>query len=450
MAPTGIDKPERVMRDDVTFAVPLPSESEERAQREKRIEKVRLLWGRRRLLARAAVAGIVVAALVALLFPSHYKSTTRLMPPDQSPGAGMSMLAALAGKAGGSFAALGAELLGLKTNGDLFVGILKSRTVQDDIISKFDLRRVYWVKRWEDARKMLDSRVSISTDRRSGIITIEVSDADRQRAQQMAQEFVAELNRVVTSLNTSAAHRERVFLEGRLAGVQGDLESSEQDFSQFASKNTTIDIQTQGKAMIEAGAALAGQLVAAQTELEGLRQIYTDNNVRVRALEARVEELRRQLQKLGGRTGDDPAADQDAGALYPPLRKLPLLGVTYADLYRRMKVQEAVFETLTQEYELAKVEEAKETPSVKILDQADFPERRSPPSPLALILIGALLAPVLAGACLLGKERWSEADPDDPGKLFASEVFHTIQTQWPLAFSRNGSHEGKNGNRPSK
>jgi len=438
------------MRDDVTFAVPLLSESEERAHREKRIEKIRLLWSRRGVLGRAAVAGIVVAALLAVVFPSHYKSTTRLMPPDQSPGgAGMGMLAALAGKAGGSFAALGAELLGLKTNGDLFIGILKSRTVQDDLIDKFDLRKVYWVKHWEDARKKLESRVSISTDRRSGIITIEVSDANRQRAQQMAEEFVAQLNRVVTTLNTSAAHRERVFLEGRLAGVQTDLESAERDFSQFASKNTTIDIQTQGKAMIEAGATLAGQLVAAQTELEGLRQIYTDNNIRVRSLEARVEELRRQLQKLGGQAGDDTAVGQDAGALYPPLRKLPLLGVAYADLYRRVKVQEAVFETLTQEYELAKVEEAKETPSIKVLDQADFPERRSPPSPVALIFIGALLAPMLAGAFLLARARWSETDPEDPGKLFASEVFHTIQTQWPLAFSRNGSHAGKNGSGPS-
>ncbi len=157
-----------------------------------------------------------------------------------------------------------------------------------------------------------------------------------------------------------------------------------------------------------------------------------------------MDELRRQLQKLGGQTGDDPSAGQDPGALYPPIRKLPLLGVTYADLYRRMKVQEAVFETLTQEYELAKVEEAKETPSVKVLDPPDVPERKSSPSRLLIIFAGTLLAAVFGGVLVLGNARWHETDPQDPGKLFASEVFNAVRTQWPRAFSRNGSG-GRNG-----
>jgi capsule polysaccharide export protein KpsE/RkpR len=386
---------------------------------------------------------------MALLMPNRYTSTTRLMPPDQGSGTGMmGMLAALAGKGGGNpVAALGGELLGLKTTGDLFVGILQSRSLQDDVISKIDLRKVYGDKLWEDARKDLASRVVTSTDRKSGIITIEVSDRSPQRAQQIGREYVSMLNQVVTSLNTSSAHRERVFLEERLNSVQQDLESAERDFSQFASKNTTIDIQAQGKAMIEAGAALAGELVAAQTELEGLRQIYTSNNVRVRSIQARVDELRRQLEKLGGDAGGDPAAGQDAGALYPPIRKLPLLGVTYADLYRRTKVQEAVFETLTQEYELAKVQEAKETPSVKVLDPADFPERKSSPSPFLIVVGGTLLAAALGGAMVVGKKRWQEVNPEDPGKIFASEVLSTVRTQLPWVFSRNGS-AGRNGNGP--
>jgi capsule polysaccharide export protein KpsE/RkpR len=357
----------------------------------------------------------------------------------------MGMLAALAGKGSNPVAALGGELLGLKTTGDLFVGILQSRSVEDDVISKFDLRKVYGDKRWDDARKDLARRVNIGTDRKSGIITIEVSDRSPQRAQQMGQEYVSVLNQVVTTLNTSSAHRERVFLEERLNGVQQDLESAEQDFSQFASKNTTIDLQAEGKAMIEAGAMLAGQLVAAQTELEGLRQIYTNNNVRIRSVQARVDELRRQLEKLGGQAGGDPAAGQDAGALYPPIRKLPLLGVRYADLYRRTKVQEAVFETLTQEYELAKVQEAKETPSVKVLDPADFPERESFFSRLLIIFGGTLVAAVLGGAMVVGNKRWQEINPNDPGKVFASEVFSAVRAQMPRVFSRNGS-AGRNGN----
>jgi capsule polysaccharide export protein KpsE/RkpR len=179
--------------------------------------------------------------------------------------------------------------------------------------------------------------------------------------------------------------------------------------------------------------------------LEGLRQIYTNNNVRIRSVQARVDELRRQLEKLGGQAGGDPAAGQDAGALYPPIRKLPLLGVRYADLYRRTKVQEAVFETLTQEYELAKVQEAKETPSVKVLDPADFPERESFFSRLLIIFGGTLVAAVLGGAMVVGNKRWQEINPNDPGKVFASEVFSAVRAQMPRVFSRNGS-AGRNGN----
>ena len=124
--------------------------------------------------------------------------------------------------------------------------------------------------------------------------------------------------------------------------------------------------------MVEAAATLQGQLIAAESELQGLKQIYTDSNPRVRSLNARVDELKRQLDKLGGK-GESmtEASDQPGDSLYPSIRKLPLLGVTYADLYRRTMIQEAVLETLTKEYEIAKVQEAKEIPTVKVLDAAE-------------------------------------------------------------------------------
>ena len=113
--------------------------------------------------------------------------------------------------------------------------------------------------------------------------------------------------------------------------------------------------------MVEAAATLQGQLIAAQSELEGLRQIYTDNNVRVRSVRARIGELKHELERLGGK-GESATSisDQPGDSMYPSIRKLPLLGVSYADLYRRTKIQEAVLETLTKEYELAKVQEVKE------------------------------------------------------------------------------------------
>jgi capsule polysaccharide export protein KpsE/RkpR len=266
----------------------------------------------------------------------------------------------------------------------------------------------------------------------------------------MAQEYVDALNRIVVTLNTSSAHKERVFLEGRLNEVQQGLEEAEKDFSQFSSKNTAIDVKEQGRAMMNAAAELEGQLIAAQTELEGLRQIYTSNNVRVRAIQARIDEYRRQLQKLGGKApdsaGDTPSqkegsAEQDENP-YPTIRQLPILGVTWADLYRRMRVQEAVFETLTKQYEMAKVEEARETPSVKVLDVADVPERKSFPPRTGLAIFGTGFVILLASVWILAYARWEEIDPTDPGKMLLRQVYESVRTNLTIIANRISRKSG--------
>ncbi len=265
------------------------------ASREKLIARLRLVWNRRRFVLRLAGLGLVLSTLIAFMIPNRFQSTTRLMPPDQMD-LSTELLTAATAKAGAGLGTAASSLLGLKSTGDLFVGILESRTVEDDLISKFDLRKLYKDRLLEDARLDLMKNTAISEDRKSGIITLQVTDKSPQRAAVMAQEYVEELNLVVTQLNTSSAHRERVFLEERLGEVRQDLESAEKGFSEFASKNTAIDIEAQSKAMIEAAAALEGQLMAAQTELRGLKEIYTDSNVRIRTTQSRVYEILRQLQ----------------------------------------------------------------------------------------------------------------------------------------------------------
>jgi uncharacterized protein involved in exopolysaccharide biosynthesis len=394
-----------------------------------------LLWDHRRFVFRCAAIGLAASTIIAFLIPVRFTSTTQLMPPDQA-GQGMaSMLAALA-KGGGDMGGIGAEMLGLKTSGDLFVGVLHSRTVADDLINKFDLRKVYGVSRYEDARRGLDSHTDVSSDRKSGIIALKVTDRSPDRASAMGREYVEALNRIVITLNTSSAHKERVFLEERLTEVQQGLEEAEKDFSQFSSKNTAIDVKEQGRAMMGAAAELEGQLIASQTELEGLRQIYTSSNVRVRSIQARIDEYRRQLRKLGGKTPDSAedassqsgqAAEQDQN-LYPSIRQLPILGVTWADLYRRMRVQEAVFETLTKQYEMAKVEEARETPSVKVLDVADIPEKKSYPPRMVLMSLGTGFVFVLASLWVLAYARWNKIDSRDPGKVLLRQIFQSFRT----------------------
>jgi capsule polysaccharide export protein KpsE/RkpR len=298
---------------------------------------------------------------------------------------------------------------------------------------------VYRIKYKDDACKELADNTGVSEDRKSGIITIEVTDNDPNRAAALGQAYIDELNRLAAEVATSAAHRERVFLGERLRDVKRDLSEASMKFSQFSSKNSTIDIEEQAKAMVGAAAEVQGGLIAAESELKGLEQIYTPSNVRVRSLRSRIAELRAQQQKLGGKSGevaDQPSANGDSP--YPSIRQLPLLGVPYFDLYRDVKVQEAVYEALTQQYEMAKVQEAKETPSVKVLDRANVPDLKSFPPRLLIILFITFFGFACGAAWILGRARWQRVEQNNPGKILAQEVIQTVNARMPWS-TPNGS-----------
>jgi uncharacterized protein involved in exopolysaccharide biosynthesis len=409
--------------------------------REWQAKRLRLLWNNRLLFLRAAGIGLVLSALLAFLIPNQYTSTTQLMPPDTQSSNSMAMMAALA-KGASALSSVAGDLIPMKSSGAMFVGVLRSQTVQERMIQQFDLKKVYGKRLVVDARQQLDENTFISEDRKSGIITINVIDRSQQRAAVLASAYVDQLNSLVAELSTSAAHRERVFLGDRLKVVKQELDEASDQLAQFSSKNNTIDIRDEGRAMLDAAAGLAGQMIAAQSQLEGLRQIYTDSNPRVRTLNAHVAELRRQLQKLGGmkaqsdKSGDE-SVDASSDMPYPSIRKLPLLGVKYGDFYRKVKIEETVYELLTQQYELAKVQEVKETPSVKVLDPARIPERKSFPPRLMIMLSGASLALVVVVAWVLGSTRWEKADQNDPRKIFVQEVVARLKAHAPWA-SQNG------------
>jgi capsule polysaccharide export protein KpsE/RkpR len=407
-----------------------------RPARARLIGNLSLLWGERRTVARLVFCGLALGTLLAFLLPKQYQSTVQLMPPDTS-SSSAAMMAALSAKAGGGLGAVAGDLLGGNSTGYLFVGILRSRTLVGRLVERFGLMKIYGSAIEEDARVELSNNTGISEEHKSGIITISVVDRDPARARAIAQAYVEELTRLVSELSTSAAHRERIFLEERLVVAKRELDQASGDFSQFASQNTAINIPEQGKAMVEAAAVLQGQLIGAESELKGLSEIYTAGNVRVRSAQARVSELRRQLDRLDGPSAP---ATQGSGArsAYPTLRELPLLGVTYADLLRRTKIAEALYETLTQQYELAKVQEAKETPSVKVLDAASFPERKVFPPRLLIMASGGLLGLSAAVLWVIAGTGWQRMDAGDPGKLLASEVFQTAQRAMPWA-PPNGS-----------
>ena len=380
------------------------------------IELVRDSW---KFVAKCAAIGAVCFVVVAFVIPTRYEAVARLMPPDQS-GSSAALMSALLARGGDFFGGLAGESLGVRTPGATIVGVLTSRTVQDDIVNQFDLRKEYGKKRQEDARRVLAERSSISEEKKSGIITIAVQDHSPQRAAALARAYVDDLNLRVTQLTTSAAHRERVFLEERLQTVKQQLDDATLRLSQFSSKNRTMDPQIQAKAMLESAAALQGQLIAAETELSGLQQIYGAENYRVRAASARVGELRGKMRTMSGNGTD--ASQKSDGQFYPSLEQLPLLGNTYYDLARQAKIEEAVFEVLTKQYELAKVQEAKELPSIKVLDDPVAPERKSFPPRMLIVIFGTFFVTLCAAGWAFARQVWRKLDDRDPVKVTVREA----------------------------
>lgn len=358
-------------------------------------ELVAAIWQRRRWLAKITGIGILLAIGIAYIPPVEYTSTAQLMPPDTQSLSNMSTLSTLAG-AGSMIPSLAGGFMSARTPSGTYIGVMYSQTAQDDIINRFDLRRVYNCKLYIDARKKLKNRTTIEEDRKSGIISIAVIDNDRYRARDLAEAYIEELDKLVNKGSNSAARRERIFLEERLKSIKSDLDASILALGNFSSRNATMDLQKQGEATVEAAGKLQGELIVAQSELSGLKATYTDDNARVRQLRGRVDELQRQLRKMGGVGEDVDGAALNSDQLLPSIRKLPLLGVTYYDLYRQVTIQSTIYEILTKQYELAKVQEAREIPPIKVLDEPDVPEKRSFPHRKMIVLCG-MVGSSLAG-----------------------------------------------------
>jgi len=395
---------------------------------EKRAERLWLLWRSRRFLWGVVWKTFAASVIVAFLVPAHYKSAVRFVP-GESPGSsgGGSMMGLLSKALGGSEStatSLGLDATGLlaaKTPGAFYVEVLKSRTVQDRLINRFDLRARYRKSTYFEARKKLTKFTEIEEDKKSGVISLAVTDYEAKVAAQMANAYVEELNRLAVDLNTSSAHRERQFLEARLATAKDDLARASAALSQFTSKNSMVDPQNEGRAVMDAAARLQGELIASEAELKGLQQIYSNDNIRVRTLRARMTELQAQLKRIvGGGTAQDETGT--GSFAYPSLHTLPGLGSRYGDLYREARIQEAVYAFVTQQLELAKIQEAKELPIVRVMDAGVAPEKRS--SPIRTLIAGGSVMGALLLACLwvLGKHRWQQIAANDPYRLLAADV----------------------------
>jgi len=411
-------------------------------------EKLALLWHERGFLVGVIWKTFFVAAAIVLLLPNHYEGVTKIVPGESQ--SGPAGLLAKLGGAGGSLAGgLGmdtASLLGVKTPSAFYIEIMKSRTVQDRLIDRFDLRHRYsligrrlpglyktgFYKTWlgrrllEDdyyaTRKQLKSFTDFDEDKKSGVVTLAFTDYERQKAAEIANAYVEELNRVAAELNTSDAHRERMFLEDRLKQAKIELDQAALALSQFSSSHTMMDPQNQGRTMMDAAARIQGELIVAESDLKGLQQTYSDDNVKVRTIKARIGELQSQLRKLLGGPGAPAGGDSAGSSLYPSMRTLPLLGNQYTDLYRQAKIQETVYEFLTQQYEMAKIQEAKELPTVRTMDLAVAPERKAGPYRTFIVLLSVFGGLVLASVWIIGRNAWEQVPGDHPNRLLLEQV----------------------------
>lgn len=402
------------------------------------------LWFRRRRIGLWAALGFVISIIFAIKF-CKFEATVQLMPPDGSSSGLASqvlpMLSRMSGlpNMGGGFGLPAGDLLGGKNSVALFAKVLGSRTIQDSLVERFHLRERYSKRYNEDARKILASQTMIEEDKKSGVLTIIVRDRDAQMATNLSNAYIEELDKVITRVSTSSARRERMFIEQRLADEKKALEEAERRFSQFSSSSMALDVPQQIRVTVESAARLQGELIAAQAELEGLRQIYSPENTRIVSLSARVAELERQLRRINSGRADTGGV-QNPTFPYPSVKNLPMLGVQWADLYRESKVHETVFEMLTQQYEIARIQEAKEIPTVKVLDAAIPPEKRHP-RPWQIVLAGLVLSTVLACCGVILQDKWEKWDSRDPRRIILSRAYAGVRSVLPNRLRKSAARD---------
>src|SRR3954469_21816761 len=261
-----------------------------------------VLAKRKRLILTVTAASAAVALIVSLLLPNRYTATTKILPPQQSQSASTMLLSQLAGGGMGPLAALAGPGLGLKNPNDIYLGILKSRTIEDALIAKFDLLRVYHEKRASDARKELEKASDILTQK-EGLISISVEDKDPKRAAALANAYVEELRNVTQHLAISEAGQRRLFFEQQVQQAKDDLSRAEVALKETQQKTGMIQLDSQAKAIIEAVGNLRAQVAAKEVQLQAMRSFATEQNPDTVLAQQQLAGLRTQLSKLENQPG---------------------------------------------------------------------------------------------------------------------------------------------------
>lgn len=350
------------------------------------------------LIAKVTLGAALLSLVVALLWPKTFTATTRILPPQQ----GQSTAAALLGQLGGGLAGLAGGALGVKNPADLYLAMLKSHTVADALIERFKLKELYDAEYLIDARKELARRSRFVAEAKSGIITIEAEARTPELAADLANAYVEQLHRLTGTLAVTEAGQRRLFFERQLNQTKEKLADAEVKLRQAIEQGGLVSVDAQGRAAVETVARLRAQISAKEIQIGAMKGYAAAGNPDLQRAERELASMRQELARLEG---------GEAGTAAPGDAK----GVANIRLMREVKYQEVMFELLAKQYELARVDEAKEAPIIQVLDKAAPPERKSGPK-RALIVIAATLAGFLASVLLVFAGSALENARQDPAQ----------------------------------
>jgi uncharacterized protein involved in exopolysaccharide biosynthesis len=379
----------------------------------------RALWKDRRLVGYTTAAVVAAAIAVSYAIPPRYESTMRLLPAPRSSSAESALqrfrpeLGMLAGLTG----------VGDSPSGpDRFAAFLKSGVIAERIVRRFDLMRLYHARLRSAARAQLARRTTIQQDRKTGIIAVTVADTSPERAAQLAQAYAQELEKFSAEMNTTGAHLERVFLEGRVKEIETELDEATARLSKFSTSSGLLDAKEQPIGLIEQAAKLEAAIIELKAELRAQDQVYAPDALK--APRARLAELERRLASIHGKSGIPAAA---AESNQPSIYQLPKLGATFVDLARRVKFLEGIAMYLNEKLEMAKIEEVKQLPTFRVMEPAEIPELRVWPR-RKLIVIAAFGLGLAANILFVFLSiTWKAVDKTHP---FKELVLDAVPAAW--------------------
>jgi tyrosine-protein kinase Etk/Wzc len=371
-----------------------------------------------RLIILVPAAVLVLVYLMNIASPNEYTATARLLPPQENLSMSGQLLDMVGsgvkpgGAGGGGLSSL-AYLFGLKSPGDLYVGILTGETVFNQIIERFNLKELYKQKTLVDTRKALKSRAKISVDKKDGLISVAVTDASATRAADLGNAFIGELDKLLQNLAVQEATGRLAFLEKEMATTNAKLIKAEEALRSFSEKNSVIQIDTQTRGMLQYIAQLRAEIDAKEVQVQVMRQQATPYNYDVIRLETQVKGLKDKLQAA------EKQWDQSCiGDVCLTTSKMPLLGLEYIRLYREVKYQETLNQLYTRMVEIARLDLVKDVAVVQVVDQATPPDKRSNRRFMPAVLVGmGVFLIMICSAFLLEAWQNSKGQEDHDGRL---------------------------------